>query len=93
VEASRPDADRRIGVIWHTTGSGKSLSMAFLVGVLRRRLANPTFVIEVDRTDLDKQLYGWRGDLHDHREVPPGARRGGGRGGRSQYGFLKGYAR
>jgi type I restriction enzyme R subunit len=57
VEASRPDADHRIGVIWHTTGSGKSLSMAFLVGVLRRRLANPTFVIEVDRTDLDKQLY------------------------------------
>ena len=57
MEASRPNADRRIGVIWHTTGSGKSLSMAFLVGVLRRRLANPTFVIEVDRTDLDKQLY------------------------------------
>ncbi len=57
VEASRPDADRRIGVIWHTTGSGKSLSMAFLVGILRRRLANPTFVIEVDRTDLDNQLH------------------------------------
>ncbi|MBI2528706.1 MAG: type I restriction endonuclease subunit R [Candidatus Rokubacteria bacterium] len=56
-EASRADADRRIGVIWHTTGSGKSLSMVFLVGILRRRLANPTFVIEVDRADLDDQLH------------------------------------
>ena len=52
-------ADRRIGVIWHTTGSGKSLSMAFLVGMLRRRpeLENPSFVIQVDRTDLDDQLH------------------------------------
>lgn len=51
----------RIGVIWHTTGSGKSLSMVFLVGILRRQTAlnNPTFVIQVDRTDLDNQL-------HDH---------------------------
>lgn len=51
--------ERRIGVIWHTTGSGKSLSMAFLVGILRRRpeLANPTFVIQVDRNDLDDQLH------------------------------------
>lgn len=50
--------DRRIGVIWHTTGSGKSLSMAFLVGILRRHpeLENPLFVIQVDRTDLDDQL-------------------------------------
>ena len=51
--------DRRVGVIWHTTGSGKSLSMAFLVGMLRKtpELSNPTFVIQVDRTDLDQQLY------------------------------------
>ncbi len=51
--------DRRIGVIWHTTGSGKSLSMAFLVGILRREpeLENPIFVIEVDRNDLDDQLH------------------------------------
>jgi type I restriction enzyme R subunit len=50
---------RRLGVIWHTTGSGKSLSMIFLVGILRRRLelGNPTFVIEVDRNDLDDQLH------------------------------------
>lgn len=54
-----PSADRRVGVIWHTTGSGKSLSMAFLVGILRRasELENPIFVIEVDRNDLDNQLH------------------------------------
>ena len=49
--------DKRLGVIWHTTGSGKSLSMVFLVGILRRELQNPTFVIQVDRTDLDDQLH------------------------------------
>ncbi|GAB1344539.1 type I restriction endonuclease subunit R [Gemmatimonas sp.] len=59
IAAVRPGADRRLGVVWHTTGSGKSLTMAFLVGMLRRapELANPTFVIQVDRTDLDNQLY------------------------------------
>lgn len=52
--------DRRLGVIWHTTGSGKSLSMLFLVGILRRSkvLGNPTFLIDVDRADLDGQLSG-----------------------------------
>jgi type I restriction enzyme R subunit len=51
--------DQRIGVIWHTTGAGKSLSMAFLVGILRRmpELENPSFVIQVDRNDLDYQLH------------------------------------
>jgi type I restriction enzyme R subunit len=52
-------ANQRIGVVWHTTGSGKSLSMAFLVGILRHHpgLGGPAFVIQVDRTDLDNQLY------------------------------------
>lgn len=52
-------ADKRVGVIWHTTGSGKSLSMLFLVARLRRlpELHNPSFVIQVDRTDLDDQLH------------------------------------
>src|SRR6056297_249336 len=59
LETVAEGADKRIGVIWHTTGSGKSLSMAFLVGMLRRRpeLDNPTFVIQVDRNDLDDQLH------------------------------------
>jgi len=51
--------DRRVGVVWHTTGSGKSLSMAFLVGIIRRDSAfgNPTIVVQVDATDLDNQLF------------------------------------
>lgn len=59
VEVHKAGGDRRLGVIWHTTGSGKSLSMAFLVGLLRRDpdLENPSFVIQVDRTDLDDQLF------------------------------------
>lgn len=59
VDAMTSGADKRIGVIWHTTGSGKSLSMAFLVGMLRHdaRLNNPSFVIQVDRNDLDNQLH------------------------------------
>lgn len=59
IEAMGEGGDPRIGVIWHTTGSGKSLSMVFLVGMLRRNtgLGNPSFVIQVDRTDLDDQLH------------------------------------
>jgi len=58
IDAVTRGTDKRIGVIWHTTGSGKSLSMVFLVGILRRvpELDNPIFVIEVDRNDLDNQL-------------------------------------
>ena len=55
--ATGPDGDQKIGVIWHTQGAGKSLSMVFLVGILRQRLGNPTILIEVDRNDLDEQLY------------------------------------
>ena len=58
LRATRPDGDRRVGVIWHTQGSGKSLSMIFFVGILQRHplMENPTFIIQVDRNDLDKQL-------------------------------------
>lgn len=57
--ARNESKDKRGGVIWHTTGSGKSLSMVFLVGMLRRQpeLKNPTILIQVDRTDLDEQLH------------------------------------
>ena len=59
IEASSPEGDRRIGVIWHTQGSGKSLSMAFLGGLLVRSeaLKNPTLVVLTDRNDLDNQLF------------------------------------
>ncbi len=51
--------DRRIGVIWHTQGSGKSLLMAFYAGQLVRHpeLENPTIVVITDRNDLDDQLF------------------------------------
>jgi type I restriction enzyme R subunit len=57
--AIKPIGDGRIGVIWHTQGSGKSISMAIYTGILRQltELKNPTVVIQVDRNDLDWQLY------------------------------------
>ena len=60
VEASAPEGDRKIGVIWHTQGSGKSLLMAFYAGQLVRRpeLENPTILVITDRNDLDDQLFG-----------------------------------
>lgn len=53
-------AGRRIGVVWHTQGSGKSLSMAFYAGKIIRHPAmeNPTLVVITDRNDLDDQLFG-----------------------------------
>lgn len=52
--------DRRIGVIWHTQGAGKSLSMAFYAGriILHPEMNNPTIVVITDRNDLDGQLFG-----------------------------------
>lgn len=60
VEASRPEGDRRIGVVWHTQGSGKSLSMAFYGGKIIKHsvMENPTLVVITDRNDLDDQLFG-----------------------------------
>lgn len=49
--------DQRIGVVWHTQGSGKSLSMVFYTGKLMLGLNNPTIVVITDRIDLDDQLY------------------------------------
>lgn len=48
----------KIGVFWHTQGSGKSLSMVFLAHLLQTRIECPTIVIITDRNDLDDQLYG-----------------------------------
>jgi type I restriction enzyme R subunit len=52
--------DRRVGVVWHTQGSGKSLSMAFYAGrlILDPAMENPTIVVITDRNDLDDQLFG-----------------------------------
>ncbi len=55
VIASRPEGDHRCGVVWHTQGSGKSLSMLFYAGavVLHPAMNNPTLVLLTDRNDLD----------------------------------------
>ncbi len=52
--------DKRAGVVWHTQGSGKSLTMVFYAGkvILSKELENPTIVVLTDRNDLDDQLYG-----------------------------------
>ena len=52
--------DRRVGVVWHTQGSGKSLTMAFYAGraILHPEMENPTLVVLTDRNDLDDQLFG-----------------------------------
>jgi type I restriction enzyme R subunit len=55
--ASAFTGDRRAGVIWHTQGSGKSLSMVFYTGKLVLSLDNPTIVVLTDRNDLDDQLF------------------------------------
>jgi len=60
LDAVSPQGDKRAGVIWHTQGSGKSLSMTFYAGKIIQHpaLANPTLVILTDRNDLDDQLFG-----------------------------------
>jgi len=56
-EAIRENGDRKIGVIWHTQGSGKSFSMVFYTAGLVRELNNPTILVITDRNDLDDQLF------------------------------------
>ena len=65
--------DRRIGVVWHTQGSGKSLTMAFYAGAIIREPAmeNPTIVVLTDRNDLDEQLHGTFARCQDLLRQPP----------------------
>jgi type I restriction enzyme R subunit len=60
VEATRPEGDRRCGVVWHTQGSGKSFTMLFYSGqvIINSEMNNPTLVVLTDRNDLDDQLFG-----------------------------------
>jgi type I restriction enzyme R subunit len=60
IKATAQKGDRKVGVVWHTQGSGKSLTMAFYAGrvVLHPAMENPTIVIITDRNDLDDQLFG-----------------------------------
>ena len=65
--------DRRIGVIWHTQGAGKSLTMAFYAGAIVREAAmeNPTIVVLTDRNDLDDQLFGTFSRCQEVLRQPP----------------------
>ena len=65
--------DRRVGVVWHTQGSGKSLTMAFYAGRVIREPAmeNPTVVVLTDRNDLDDQLFTTFARCRDLLRQPP----------------------
>lgn len=54
---NQPRGDRKAGVVWHTQGSGKSLSMVFYTGKIVLALDNPTILVITDRNDLDDQLF------------------------------------
>ena len=60
LEAAAPKGNRRVGVVWHTQGSGKSLTMVFYAGKIIQHpaMSNPTLVVLTDRNDLDGQLFG-----------------------------------
>ena len=65
--------DRRVGVVWHTQGSGKSLTMAFYAGAIIREpaMGNPTIVVLTDRNDLDDQLFTTFSRCRDLLRQPP----------------------
>lgn len=77
ITAAGECGDRRVGVVWHTQGSGKSLTMAFYAGriVLDESMRNPTLVVITDRNDLDDQLFGTFARCHELlRQQPDQAR-------------------
>jgi len=65
--------DQRVGVVWHTQGSGKSLTMVFYAGrvILHPAMENPTVVVITDRNDLDDQLFGTFARCRDLLRQPP----------------------
>lgn len=73
IEQGGKPGDRRIGVVWHTQGSGKSLTMAFYAGRIIRQpeMENPTIVVLTDRNDLDDQLFGTFSRCQELLRQPP----------------------
>lgn len=71
--ASSDQGDRRIGVVWHTQGSGKSLTMVFYAARLMQdpRMKNPTIVVITDRNDLDNQLFTTFSCCQEHLRCSP----------------------
>ena len=75
IGATSEKGDRRAGVVWHTQGSGKSLTMVFYAGKIIQVLDNPTLVILTDRNDLDDQLFGVFSNCHELlRQTPTQAK-------------------
>jgi type I restriction enzyme R subunit len=72
-KAGGKPGDRRVGVVWHTQGSGKSLTMAFYAGRIIREpaMGNPTLVVLTDRNDLDDQLFATFARCRDLLRQPP----------------------
>lgn len=72
-QADGRPGDRRVGVVWHTQGSGKSLTMAFFAGriILRPAMENPTILVLTDRNDLDDQLFGAFARCQELLRQPP----------------------
>lgn len=71
--ASSEQGDRRIGVVWHTQGSGKSLTMVFYAARLMQdpRMKNPTIIVITDRNDLDDQLFTTFSCCREHLRCLP----------------------
>lgn len=67
IKATSPEGDKRVGVVWHTQGAGKSLTMVFYAGkiILHSSMENPTLVLLTDRNDLDQQLFDNFAVAHD----------------------------
>lgn len=65
------ESDGRIGVFWHTQGSGKSLSMVFFAHLLVKNIPGTTIVVVTDRKDLDQQLYGQFARCKDFVRIEP----------------------
>jgi type I restriction enzyme R subunit len=77
VRATAAGGDRKVGVVWHTQGSGKSLTMTFYAGkvIQHPAMENPTLVVLTDRNDLDDQLFGTFARCHELlRQKPVQAR-------------------
>ncbi len=73
VEASRTGGDKKAGVVWHTQGSGKSISMCCYAGMLlqQKEMNNPTLLIVTDRNDLDGQLFTTFGNAQELLKQQP----------------------
>ena len=67
LKASSAEGDQQCGVVWHTQGSGKSLTMAFYAGSIVQHplMENPTLVVITDTNDLDDQLFGTFAQCHE----------------------------